>query len=42
MLVVLQTLSESQQDLNTILLWVITILLIGRMIDRFFENNRKN
>lgn len=31
-----------QQDINTLLLIVLTILMIGRAIDRYFDNDQRN
>jgi hypothetical protein len=38
----LQSMNTAQQDLNTILLWVICFLIIGRMVDRFLSKKNDN
>lgn len=39
MLTILQGLSEAQSEMDTVLLWIIFILTIARVIDRFNHGN---
>lgn len=38
---ILQIISTQQSDINTLLLMVMTILMIGRAIDRYFDGRNK-
>lgn len=40
MVKIIQVISTQQQDVNTLLLIVLTILMIGRAIDRYFDNKK--
>lgn len=38
---ILQIINTQQHDVNTLLLMVMTILMIGRAIDRYFDGRNK-
>lgn len=38
---ILQSVTSQQSDINTLLLMVMTILMIGRGIDRYFDGRNK-
>ncbi|SIQ08642.1 hypothetical protein SAMN05421682_102296 [Chryseobacterium indoltheticum] len=40
-MMLLQIIENQQQDVNTLLLIVLTILMIGRAIDKYFDNTKK-
>lgn len=41
MYTILQSVTSQQSDINTLLLMVMTILMIGRAIDRYFDGRNK-